>query len=104
MNGQACDPSRLIEILDAPNVDECNETIVEHLEECKSCQRELERMAAGDWWRSVGKQLLAAVEIDPDDSGSQVIAICDESAVQSSSFKSWSVDLLEPPSHPELLG
>mgnify|MGYP001824039708 CR=1 FL=1 len=98
-----CDLTKLIDVVDAAKTEECDRTVVEHLDECEECQLRLARHAAGQWWWSDdSRSILLQACTELDDSGSQVFAVCDSDTPPTP--HGWSVDFLEPPSHPELLG
>ena len=99
-----CDPTSLRELLDAATLHECDETVVQHVDECEACRSALERLAADASWWSDSRALLVAADGDATESSSQVLAICEGDSTSLSPPPLGGVDFLQPPSHPELLG
>ncbi|MDB4533869.1 serine/threonine protein kinase [Vicingaceae bacterium] len=75
----------------------------DHLDSCRRCQQRLEHLAADDWWWSGGKQVLKSTARAMDLSTTEINRDGSVSNHESSEFVN-SSQLLDSPSHPEMLG
>ena len=98
-----CEQKELRGLLD-DTVSEPDIQTVEHLADCPRCQRSLEKLAAGDWWWTESRELVANSDTDEmrfASPASGIIAVGDD---QEHSTPNWSVDFLDPPTQPDLMG
>ena len=106
-NPSPCDISRLGAVLNDQLDDPEFAHTVDHLSECSTCQTRLQQLAAGRWWWTEGRELLessSGIDVELASPSPIIATTHDNDGLADAASERATIDFLEPPSHPELLG
>ena len=113
MRQNCCDDRELEELLGGTLGQEAADTLADHVAECATCQTRLEEQAADAWWWEQSREFVVGQPADSSaGSSSSVISIrvshprtgMETAGEAKQRLEAHVVDILSPPTHPELLG